>query len=450
MTKLVKSTSGVRGIVFDGLHPAMATRYGAAFGTLLKSGRVVVGRDSRPSGEVLMPSVIAGLRSVGIEVIEIGIVPTPTVEIAVQKLRAAGGICITASHNPAQWNALKFFNNRGEFITPTQYRKLDNIFEKQKFAYKPHAGMGEISTQDNWVEEHVRQTLALKVVKRAAVKRRRFKVVVDAVNGAGSLALPLLLRKLGVSVVELNCRGDGDFVREPEPVAGNITGLARAVKKHRADLGMACDPDADRLALVDEKGRPAGEELTLALAAAAVLSSRRGPTVINLSTSKVTVDTARSCGSKVYYSKVGEANVVQMMRRKKAVIGGEGNGGVIYPAFHAGRDALVAAALVLSHLAGEKTTLSKLVSTFPAYYTVKTKGRLRGNFTSRLKSFEKEIRRLVGKTRVDRRDGLRFDFDQGWVQIRASNTEPIYRVIVETRSRTFSQRLSVKVTKFFS
>jgi len=447
---LIKSTSGIRGIVGAGLDPLLATAYGAAFGTLLRKGKVVVGRDSRPSGDMLVQAVTAGLTSVGIDVVQIGIVPTPTVEIAVKKLKAAGGICVTASHNPAPWNALKFFNDRGEFITPAQYKKLDAVFNSGRFAYKPAAKLGRIERQGQWVDEHVRMTLAAKAVSRAAVKRRRFKVVVDAINGAGSVALPRLLRSLGATVAEINCRGDGDFVHEPEPIPANLAQLGRAVRRHKADIGMACDPDADRLALVDEKGRPIGEELTLAIAVKQVLSGVTGPTVINLSTSKATADVARGMGSRVYYAKVGESNVVAMMNRKGAVIGGEGNGGVIYPSFHAGRDALVAAALVLSHLATAKMDFSGLVETLPIYYTIKSKARLPGDFQVRLSRFEKNLAsRLIGRARLDRRDGLRFDFDRGWLQIRSSNTEPIFRLIVETDDASLSRALSKEVMGCF-
>jgi phosphomannomutase len=449
-TNLVKSTSGIRGVVGSGLNPVLAAAYAAAFGTFLGKGKVVVGRDSRPSGDMLTRAVVAGLVAAGRDVVEIGIVPTPTVEIAITALKAAGGICVTASHNPAQWNALKFFNNRGEFITPAQYRKLDAIFNSGKFAYRPAAGLGRISSQAHWIDEHVRRTLAVKAVNKAAIRKRNFKVVVDAVNGAGSVALPLLLQKLGVKTILINCDGDGNFVHEPEPIPRNLGQLGRAVRAHRADLGLACDPDADRLALVDETGRPIGEELTLAIAVRQVLKRAKGPTVINLSTSRTTADTALKMESKLYYSKVGEANVVEMMRARHAIIGGEGNGGVIYPAFHHGRDALVAAALALSALAEEKLTLSELVETFPRYYTIKTKAGLPDDFAARLRQFEREAGLILGKTRIDRRDGLRFDFARGWVQLRASNTEPIFRLIVETGERALTEKLAKQVLRYFN
>jgi phosphomannomutase len=448
-TQLVASTSGIRGVVGNGLDPVMIAAYGAAFGTFLKSGKVVVGADSRPSGDMVKRAVVSGLMAVGIDVVDIGIVPTPTVEIAVKQLKAAGGICVTASHNPTEWNALKFFSNIGEFITPAQYKKLDTLYARRRFAYKPAHKLGKVTSQNHWLTEHVRKTLAVKLIDKPAIRKRRFRVVVDAINGAGSVALPMLLDKLGVKVIPINCKGDGRFVHEPEPIPKNLIQLSRAVKKHKADLGMACDPDADRLALVDENGRPIGEELTLTIAVMEVLRKRRGPTVINLSTSRATADLAKLFGSRVFYSRVGESNVVQMMRTKKAVIGGEGNGGVILPSFHAGRDSLIAAALVMSALAKGKRGLSELVETFPSYYNIKSKASLPIDFAARLKRFEKEANRLFGKIKIDRRDGLRFDFADGWLQLRSSNTEPIYRLIVETSNRELTDSLYKQVVKYF-
>lgn len=446
---LVKSVSGIRGIVGSGIDPVLTAAYGAAFGTFLRKGKVVVGRDSRPSGEMIAAATISGLVATGIDVVDIGMVPTPTVEIAIKELKAAGGICVTASHNPGQWNALKFFNDTGEFITPGQYGKLDKIFNQGRFAFKPFDQLGSVRHQAGWVEKHVARTLAAKVVSRARIRRRQFKVAVDAINGAGSTALPLLLERLGVQVVRINCAGDGRFVHEPEPMPKNLTQLARAVRRHKADLGMACDPDADRLALVDEKGLPIGEELTLAMAVKQVLKKRKGATVINLSTSRVTADVAAALGSKVFYAKVGEANVAQMMRSRKAVIGGEGNGGVMYPAFHAGRDALIAAALVLSLIAEEGLTVSQMVGTLPTYYNIKKKAGLPPNFDRALEQFESKAAGVIGRYKIDRRDGLRFDFKEGWLLLRTSNTEPIFRLVVETNNADYTSRLSKQVMRFF-
>jgi phosphomannomutase len=447
--ELKQSSSGIRGVVGNGLDPVLVTRYAAAFGRLVGKGTVVVGRDTRLSGRMFRDAVVAGLNAVGVDVVDIGIVPTPTVEIAVKGLRASGGICVTASHNAARWNALKFFNDRGEFVTPAQYKRLDAIFQKDAYAFKPYDRLGSVSFDGRWVENHIREVLKQRVVRRRRIRSARFRVVVDAINGAGSAALPELLERLGARVFRINCNADGDFVHEPEPVPENVSQLGRAVRKHKAHLGMACDPDADRLSLVDEKGRPIGEELTLAIAVRHVLEKTPGPTVINLSTSSVTADAARAAGSRVYYSRVGESNVVDLMRRKKAIIGGEGNGGVIYPGFHAGRDSLIAAALVLSALASASDSLSSLVETFGRYYTKKAKGDMPSDFDKRLARFEKGAPKLLGQAKVDRRDGLRFDFDEGWLQIRGSNTEPIFRLVVETRSERLTARLSRAAMKYF-
>ena len=446
---LIISTSGVRGIVGSGLDPAVATNFAAAFGTFLKKGTVVVGRDSRPSGEMLLEAVILGLETTGINVIDIGVVPTPTVEIAVKELKAAGGICITASHNPAIWNALKFFNRRGEFTTPEQFDEIVKLYESQEFSFRPFNRIGRFKIHKRWIRRHVRRTIELKAVRRYSIASKRFKVVIDCVNGAGSVALPLLLKRLGVKVYRINCKGDGNFVHGPEPVPKNLRQLKREVLKRKAHFGMATDPDADRLALVDEKGKAIGEELTLAIAVREILKRFKGPTVINVSTSKVTADEALKSGSKVYYSKVGEANVVQMMRQKKAVIGGEGNGGVIYPTFHAGRDALLAAALVLSCLAKERIKLSELVGTLSRYHTIKSKDSCPRNFTKKLQNFEREIGYFVDEPRLYRIDGLRVHFPEGWLLVRKSKTEPIFRLMVETNNAKFSRELSKKVMNYF-
>jgi phosphomannomutase len=258
-----------------------------------------------------------------------------------------------------------------------------------------------------------------------------------------------MLEQMGCKVIRINCKGDGDFVHKPEPIPAHLTQLGREVKKNKADLGLAADPDADRLVIVDETGKPINEELTLTIAVKQVLKKSKGATVINLSTSSTTASVAKALGSPVFYSKVGESNVVQMIREKKAVIGGEGNGGVIYPTCHAGRDCLVAAALVLSCLAEEKTSVKALVGTFPNYYIIKTKASLPGDFSSRLARFETEAQTLLGPATIDRRDGLRFDFDKGWVQIRSSNTEPIYRLIVETSDKALTESLLQQVIDFF-
>ena len=443
------STSGIRGIVGAGLDPVMITKYAASYGTWIKKGKVVVGRDSRPSGELYKMSVIAGLRSVGIDVIDIGIVPTPTVEIAVTGLKARGGICITASHNPSEWNALKFFDSRGEFIDKKALESIKKIYAGDRMAFQNYRRLGDYAVDSSWVERHIKEVLKLEVINRNKIKKARLKVVVDAINSAGSYALPELLERLGITVIRINCLGNGDFVHKPEPVPKNLKQLGAAVKKFRADCGMACDPDADRLALVDENGRAIGEELTLALAVKLVLTKRNGNVVINLSTSRVTEDMASEAGSKTFYTPVGEANVIAGMRKHRAVIGGEGNGGVIYPSFHSGRDSLVGGAMIASILAESGIPLSKLVETLPIYYTIKSKAALPGGFEKRIATMEKAAKKSFGRLKIDRRDGLRFDFDRGWFQIRKSNTEPIYRLIVETDSQKLSRSIKKEIESFF-
>lgn len=442
------STSGIRGVIGPGLDPIKIAGFTAAYGTVIKKGKVVVGRDSRVSGEMCKHAVISALVSVGIDVVDLGIVPTPTVEIAVTGLKAAGGICITASHNPSQWNALKFFNNKGEFIDKAFLDKLVKIHETKSYALKSYIKIGTVTEDFAWVDRHIKAVVGLPIINKPAIKRRKLKVVVDAVNGAGSDALPRLLEKLGVKVIRINCLGNGDFVHQPEPIPKNLTMLANAVKKHRADIGMACDPDADRLALIDEQAQAIGEELTLALAVKHVLAKKRGQVVVNLSTSRVTEDVAAEAKAKTFYTPVGEANVVAGMRRHRAVIGGEGNGGVIYPAFHAGRDALLGAAITASLLAESGFTVSGLVGTLPKYYTIKQKAPLPQGYEQKVAKMEKAARKSFDNLQIDRRDGLRFDFSRGWFQIRKSNTEPIYRLIVETDSNKLSRLIRDEVMTF--
>jgi len=446
---LMISTSGIRGIVGAGLDPVMVTKYAASYGTWIGKGKVVVGRDSRPSGELYLMAVVAGLRSVGIDVMDIGIVPTPTVEIAVTGLKAQGGICLTASHNPSEWNALKFFDSKGEFIDKKTLERIKDIFIKDIMAYQDYRKLGKYTVDESWIERHIKEILKLKIINRNKIKSARLKVVVDAVNGAGSFALPEMLERLGVKVFRINCEGDGNFVHKPEPSPENLKQLGAAVKKYKADCGMACDPDADRLALVDETGKAIGEELTLALAVKHVLSRKKGNVVINLSTSRVTEDTATAAGCKTYYTSVGEANVIAGMRKYRAIIGGEGNGGVIYPLFHAGRDSLIGGAIISSILAESGMSLSKLAGTLPIYYTIKSKAELPKDFEKRAAGMEKAANRSFENLKIDRRDGLRFDFAKGWFQIRKSNTEPIYRLIVETDSKKLSSSIKKEVESFF-
>ncbi len=437
---LMKSTSGIRGIIGPGLTATMVTEYGAAFGTILKRknksskalGPLVVGRDSRPSGEMFSNAFSAGAQSVGIDIVDVGIVPTPTVEMAVLGLKACAGVCVTASHNPSPWNALKFFDASGEFINARVFKTLEDCFDKKAFKFQRYDSLGSLTYDNSWIEKHIKATLKLKGVAMSSIKRAKLSVVVDAVNGAGSDALPDFLERMGVRVIRLNCKPDGLLPHMPEPTPENLTQLSKAVKKHKAHLGLACDPDADRLAIVDETGTPIGEELTLALAVKRVLEVLDSPVVVNMSTSRATTDMAVEAGAKFYHSKVGEANVIGEMKKRGAIIGGEGNGGVIYGALHYGRDSLVAAGLVLSVVAKSGKKMSELAGTVPKYYTIKGKAPLPKSFERNLAAFAKALKKRLPNLKTDTRDGIRFDFTEGWLQIRKSNTEPIYRMIVET------------------
>lgn len=444
---LMKSTSGIRGIVGVTLDPPTVLRYAAAFGQFLKKGKVVVGRDSRPSGEYISGLVVSTLAMTGCEVIDIGVVPTPTVELAVLDHEAAGGIAITASHNPSEWNALKFFGARGEFITKAQYLRLEEIASADKPVFMPYNRLGSVHRDFTAVERHMESVLKMKTMAVSKIRRAGFLVVVDAINGAGSYCLPKLLEQMGVGVIRLNCKGNGDFCHKPEPIPENLAQLGEAVRESKADFGLACDPDADRLALVDETGRPIGEELTLALSAAYYLRREKGPVAVNLSTSRMTADVARMVGCPVYLSPVGEANVIAEMRKRKAVIGGEGNGGVILPESHYGRDALVAAGLILSSLAETGKPLSELAGSLPAYVMIKKKSPLPAGFERKIGRVEKEMKGAYREVAVDRRDGVRIDIPEGWVQVRKSNTEPIYRLIVEARSKELADSLVRMVQK---
>jgi len=443
----MKSISGVRGIVGRSLTPAVLVNYAAAFARFVKKGTVVIGRDGRPSGLPINELVKATLALCGCRVIDLGLVPTPTVELAVLHYKAAGGIAVTASHNPAEWNALKFFNASGEFITQQQFLQLEKMVASGRFDPQTADKLGRIEYDDKMIERHIRAVLKIKAVKPSRIKKARFKVVVDAINGAGSLALPRLLEKLGVRVHCINCKGDGDFYRKPEPTPDNLKDLGRAVRKNKADLGLACDPDADRLALVNEKGQPIGEELTLTLAVAYYLMHNKGNVAVNLSTSMATIDAARMVGCKTFLSPVGEANVIAEMKKRRAVIGGEGNGGVILPECHYGRDALVGAGLIMSYLADINKPLSELAETIPPYFYIKKKAPLAGDFERKIEKTEKIIKKAFTAVKVDRRDGLRFDIPGGWILVRKSNTEPIYRLMGEARTKTEIDQLESLIRK---
>ena len=444
---LMVSVSGVRGLVGIDLTPEVVARWAAAFGTWAKNGRpdgpttrrppVVLGRDARTSGPMFAAAATAGLVSVGCDVVDVGLVATPTVQLAVEHHRAAGGIILTASHNPVEWNALKFVGPDGIFldgIAGTQVRELAAGESLPRAGYK---AIGGVEADADAIARHLAAVLALRAVDLRKIRRRRFRVALDTVRGAGGAVMPELLERLGCRVTAINLETDGLFPRPPEPVPENLRDLGALVRRRKADIGIAVDPDVDRLAIVDEQGRPIGEDYTLAFAVRAVGPSARRPVVCNLSTSLVVDDAAKASGASVIRAAVGEAYVARKMIELKAVIGGEGNGGVMYPALHVGRDAPVAGALVLALLARERATVSELVARAPRYTIVKAKVP-RG---PRLAPVYDGLRRRFPDAVVDTQDGLRLAWPDRWLHVRPSGTEPIIRLIAEAPSGADAERL---------
>ena len=437
--------SGVRGIVGPGMNPETAVRFTAAFASNFCCGaRVVVGRDTRPSGPALASAVFSTLHFKGCEPVDLGIASTPTVEIMVDELGAAGGIIITASHNGIEWNALKFLDQRGEFLSAAD---MDDLTERasREAVFPKNPYLCVLTSNDTGDAVHIRRILELERIDRERIASRGFSAVVDCVNGAGSRIMPALLRGLGVSVVELFTDVRAPFPHEPEPRPANLGELSQAVAREKADIGFACDPDADRLVLVDGAGNVCSEELTLAVAADFILSKEKGPLVANLSSSRIIDDLGRKHGVPVHRSKVGEANVIELMKKTGAAIGGEGNGGVIYPRLHYGRDAMLGAALTLQALAEEGVSLADKVASFPRYFIVKDKFAFAGDFEKVEKAAQK---RFAGD--VCAADGIRIDMPEGWVHMRRSNTEPVVRVIVEAISVEEAERLAREAGKLLS
>lgn len=439
--------SGIRGVVGESLTPDIVLRYTSAFGNLCRSGKIVVGRDSRVSGEMMRSAVLAGLQSTGCQVTDLGICATPTVEMAVEGLKAQGGIIITASHNPIQWNALKFVGPDGIFLSEKENRKLLDLVKSNRIKYQHWNKLGKTGFDDSWSRKHIENILKLKYIDVTKIRQKKFRVVLDCCNGAGGIVSPDLLKAMGCDVIELNCKPDGVFPHDPEPTPKNLTSLCQAVKKHHADLGFANDPDVDRLAIVSEKGIPLGEEATLALAAKFILSRKpNSAVVVNLSTSRMIDDIAKQFDSKVYRTKVGEAHVARKLKKVKGVIGGEGNGGVILPDLHYGRDALVGMALILQYLAESGKSIGQLASELPLYFVVKDKTMIKGNFESNLT----RLKRKYSKGKINSLDGLRIDYDDFWLQVRKSNTEPQVRIIAEARSQKEASNLVGEVQKILN
>ena len=450
---LIKSISGFRGTiggsVGDNLTPLDLVKFASAYSQWLKEQnpgkklKVVLGRDARLSGAMAASVVEGTLLGCGIDVIQIGLATTPTVEVAVTGYGADGGIILTASHNPKQWNALKLLNGRGEFLNDAEGKKVLAIAAADDYLYAPVDELGEVVVRESYDQRHIDAVLALPLVDVEAVRAARFKVVVDAVNSVGGTVIPALLRQMGVEVVELNCEPTGRFAHNPEPIPANLTEISAAVPAQKADLGVVVDPDVDRLALICEDGSMFGEEYTLVSVADYVLSHTPGNTVSNLSSSRALADVTAAHGCSYSASAVGEVNVVAEMKRTGAVIGGEGNGGVIYPALHYGRDALVGVALFLTLLAKKGVSASALRAQYPAYAISKNKIELTPEID--VDAVLAQMKKKYASEKVNDIDGVKIDFPTEWVHLRKSNTEPIIRIYSESSTEEQADALARKI-----
>ncbi|MEX1139271.1 MAG: phosphoglucosamine mutase [Bacteroidota bacterium] len=453
---LMVSISGVRGIVGSTLTPDVVVRYASAFAEYCNRGTIVIGRDGRITGKPITHIVSSTLVSMGCNVIGLGVCPTPTIQLAVEKVKAAGGIAITASHNPIVWNGMKFLADSGMFLDAAQNAVLRTMVEKPDRNYVPWDSMGRFEADETWIDKHITAILKIPYLNVRVLKRRKFKVVVDCVNAAGSVIVPRLLKMLGCRVVEMNCNASGVFAHDPEPVPQNLGSLSRRVKHEKADMGIAVDPDVDRLVLIDEKGRPIGEEYTIAIVVQFVLkkeSERTGRrpknpafnVVINLSTTRAVEDIAAEYGATVIRTPVGEINVAKTMKETAAIVGGEGSGGVILPKVHLGRDAPVGIALVLQHLAEFGGPLSELRKSLPNYTIEKAK--IDAGSRNPREIMDRIANRYAGRGTINTDDGLRIDFGDSWVHLRSSNTEPIIRIISEAPKPDRAKDLAGAVMK---
>ncbi|WP_243471722.1 phosphoglucosamine mutase [Winogradskyella sp. MH6] len=447
---LIKSISGIRGTiggaVEDNLTPIDAVKFAAAYGTWLKQQRnkdnyrVVVGRDARISGEMIQSLVMNTLVGMGIHVIDLGLSTTPTVEVAVPMEHADGGIILTASHNPKQWNALKLLNHKGEFLNGVEGKKILDIAASNAMTFAEVDDLGKITKNDAYIDLHIDEVLDLPLVNKEAIEAANFKVVVDGVNSTGGIAIPLLLERLGVEAVKLYCEPTGHFPHNPEPLKEHLGDLAKAVVKEHADFGIVVDPDVDRLAFMDEKGEMFGEEYTLVACADYVLSKNPGNTVSNMSSTRALRDVTEKYGGMYEASAVGEVNVVELMKKNNVVIGGEGNGGIIYPELHYGRDALVGVALFLSLLAEKKLSVSALRATYPNYFMSKKKIQLTPQLD--VDAILSTMEANYSHETLTTIDGVKIDFSDSWVHLRKSNTEPIIRIYTEAQSQEAADDLA--------
>ncbi|MEZ4859210.1 MAG: phosphoglucosamine mutase [Flavobacteriaceae bacterium] len=447
---LIKSISGIRGTIGgipgDNLTPIDVVKYAAAYGVWIKQQRnkenyrVVVGRDARISGEMIQQLVMNTLVGLGIHVVDVGLSTTPTVEMAVALEHADGGIILTASHNPKQWNALKLLNSEGEFLNAAAGQDILRLAEREDFHFSEVDDLGDISRNDAYIDIHIDEILALDLVKADSIKKAGFTVVVDAVNSTGGIAVPLLLDALGVRTLKLFCTPNGEFPHNPEPLKEHLGDLMQKVKEEKADFGIVVDPDVDRLAFVDEHGDMFGEEYTLVAVADYILKNKKGNTVSNMSSSRALRDVTEKHGGVYYASAVGEVNVVEKMKEVNAVIGGEGNGGIIYPELHYGRDSLLGIALFLSHLAEENGTVSELRKQYTSYFMSKKKIELTPQLDVDL--ILKTIEKNYASGKINTVDGVKIDFPENWVHLRKSNTEPIIRIYTEALSQNEADALA--------
>jgi phosphomannomutase len=443
MGTLMTSISGIRGIVGDGLDPETITKHTNAYAEFIGLGSVVIGRDARITGEMVNLLVTGTLLAKGIDVVDIGICPTPTVQFNVKKLAAQGGIAISASHNPNEWNALKLLNGTGQFLSPEEFDKMQKYFQKSGTKYKSWDNIGKRTEFKQGIQNHVDAILDLGIIYLDEIRKRKFKVVLDCVNGAGAYVLTEFLKEFGCEVIEMNCDKTGIFPRLPEPLPENLTETMKKVTEVKADFGIVVDPDVDRLVLITDKGEPFSEENTIVQIVNFVLSRKKGNVVVNLSTTRAVDDIAHQFGCEVFRSAVGEANVVKKMKEVKAVIGGEGSGGVIFPELHYGRDALVGIALTLQHLTDYRKPISILKEELPQYFISKKKIDVTKNPDDIINNL---IKHFSGQN-INSEDGLRVDFEDHWVHFRKSNTEPIVRIITEAKNEAEAESYSEKYLK---
>ncbi len=449
---LIKSISGIRGTIGgqtgENLTPIDVVKFAAAFGTWAiqhhSSRTIVIGRDARPSGSMISQLITSTLTGLGINVIDLGLSTTPTVEMAVPNEKACGGIIITASHNPVEWNALKLLNSKGEFVSATDGAEILELAESGAMEFAKVNKLGKTNLDDSYLDFHIEAILNLPLVDVNAIKERNFKIVVDGVNSSGGIAVPQLLKALGIkNIIELYCEPNGNFPHNPEPLPENLTTISLEVEKNRYDLGIVVDPDVDRLAFINEDGTMFGEEYTLVAITDYILSNTPGNTVSNLSSTRALRDVTEKHGGTYTASAVGEVNVVTKMKETKAIIGGEGNGGVIYPELHYGRDALVGIALFLTHLAKANKSCAQLRASYPSYYISKNKIELQP--TINVDEILSTIQEKYKSQPINTIDGVKIEFDKQWVHLRKSNTEPIIRIYAEADSETTAASLANKV-----